>query len=669
MSLSDSYELVIKGVASKVECSVEGISLIYSLNSIYLRIQIDAPHRFFQKGEGIEISSQSSGVSIVENFVDNIGIEITNPGKGYAIGDAVKVSNTQVIGNARVRTLKEGSVSDLVIISGGIGYAVGDQILTTSKSKGHSFSAVVSQVDRSDNYLEVPNHTGFSLTSGDFTIEAWIYMPASNSDSILCTTKHPTENKGWTFKVSGGRKLVFQMFGTTNYTFTSTRKIRSSQWTHVAVTREANTVRLFVDGALSSLNTVASGAVSSQDLRIGLDHNQSNAFVGYMDDLRITKGIARYTQYFTLPTSDEGFDDSDTHFASVTLLMKFDGANNSTTFTDESSYAHTVTGSGVIFISDAIHNFGDTSGYFSGLGAISKISIYNHGYGYDDLPTILIKSDLGSGANLLPLSDSIGQIESIEILDPFVDSYGTPTITVISKNGTGAVLTPQINSVFSERPSWKSMEGVLGLNSTLLDSYYFQQFSYYTYSSIPRKESDKILDEWCHPTGFVRFAILDISYSDLFRPPDGGFIGNFYITIIKNIFGYDHVYMVNPIYNLHWFKELSDKNYMNWVGGYDWIQEEWTADPHYYISQALDIYPVTKYRTTVDYNHMVNPQSGLNWFKECQDNYSYTIEVWDDMTCGDPPLGTTNTELLARKRVNDDSLVMEKALDAEIEIL
>lgn len=667
MSLADSYELVIRGISSKVECAVEGISLVYSLNKIYLRIQVDDPYRFFQKGEGIEIYSQDTDTSIIENFVDNVGISIDSPGKGYAIGDKVLISNTRIIGNARVRTLKEGSISDVVIIDGGDGYAVGDQILTPSRSKGHSFSAVVSQVDTTENYLSVPNHSGFNLSSGDFTVEAWIYMPVSNSDAILCTNQHPTDNKGWSFKVLGSRKLSFQMMGAVNYTFTSTRKIRSSQWTHVAVTRSSNTIRLFVDGVESSRDTVASGVPSSEDLMIGLDHNQKYAFVGYMDELRITKGLARYIAHFTLPAAD--FDSTDPDFASVTLLMNFDGINNSTTFTDESTYNHIITGSGSIFISNSIHHFGDTSGYFSGLGAISKVTIYNHGYGYDEIPTLDVKSNLGLGANLLPMSDNIGQIESIEIIDPFVDSYATPTISVISKNGTGAVLTTQSNSVFSERPSWKSMEGMLGVNSTLLDSYYYQQFSYYTYSPIPRKESDAILDEWCHPSGFVRFAILDISFSDIFRPPSGGFDGTFYITIIKNIFGYDHVYMVNPIYNLHWFKELSDKNYMNWVGGYDWIQEEWTADPRYYISQALDIYPVTKYRTTVDYNHLVNPQSGLNWFKECQDNYSYTIGVWDDMTCGDPPLGTTDAGLLSRKRVNDDSLIMDKALDAEIEII
>jgi hypothetical protein len=653
-------------VSSKVECAVENISMIHSLNFTYLRIQIDNPYRFFQKGEGIEIYSQSRDMKILENFVDNVGVEITQPGKGYAIGDKVLISNTQVIGNARVKTLKEGSVSDLVIIDGGTGYAVGDQILTTPRSKGHSFSAVVTQVDISDNFLSVPNHTGFNLSSGDFTIECWIYMPPSISDAILCSNKNPTANQGWAFKVNGSRKLAFQMFGATNYTFTSTRTIRSNSWVHVAVTRAANTVKLFVDGTKSSSDTVASGVPSAQNLRIGLGTNSKDAFVGYMDELRITKGVARYTDSFYLPTTD--FNSSESNFASVSLLMHFMGTHLSTVFTDSSSNHHTITTSGSIYNSTKIEHFNSSTGYFSGLGAISKVSIYNHGYGYDELPTMLIKSELGLDANLFPMSDSIGQIESIEIIDPFVDSFMEPEVTVLSKNGTGAELTPVFNSIFSERPSWKSMEGVLGLNATLLDSYYYQQFSYYTYSSIPRKESDAILDEWCHPSGFVRFAILDIAFSDIFRPPNGGFDSIFYITIVKNIFGYDHVYMINPIYNLHWFKEMSDKNYTNWVGGYDWIQEEWTADPHYYISQTLDIYPITKYRTMVDYNHMVNPQSGLNWFKECQDNYSYTVEVWDNITCGDPPLGTTNTELLARKRVNDDSLIMDKALDSEIDI-
>jgi hypothetical protein len=371
-----------------------------------------------------------------------------------------------------------------------VGYAVGDQILSDSKFKGHSFSAVVSGVDTTDNCLTVPNHVGFDLTSGDFTVETWIYMPFSILDAVLCTTKPSTENSGWTFKVLGNRKLAFQMFGSTNYIFSSIRKIVVNKWTHVAVTLSGNTIRLFVDGVESSRDTVSPGITSSEDLKIGLNHSQNDSFVGNMSEFRITKGIARYTESFAPPSVE--FDGSDPLFASVSLLLKFNGLNNSTVFDDSSSYAHSVVGTGSIYITNSISLFGNTCGYFSGLGAISKVNIYNHGYEYDQLPDIIIQSTFGSNANLLPSSNNIGQIESIEIIDPFIDSYDDPVATVISENGTGAILTAKVVSVFKEKPSWKTMEGMLGLNSTLLDSDYYQQFSYYTYSAIPRKESDEI---------------------------------------------------------------------------------------------------------------------------------------------------------------------------------
>lgn len=668
LALSDNFELFLRGVSSKVQCAVEGISLVRSTLNTYLKIQIDAPYRQFQKGEGIEIIAQSTGDKIVENFVDVLNVEIVNPGKGYAIGDKVSISNTAIMGNARVRTLKEGSISDVEITAGGSGYAIGDQIRTSTRAKGHSFSAVVSKIDDSYNYLSVPSHSGFELTSGDFTIECWVYMPYSITDSVICSNKHPAQNNGWVFKMSGSRRLVFQMFGATNSTFTSTRPVSINKWVHIAATRQNNTLRLFIDGSMVSQDTVSSGSASTTNLRIGLGTDSKNAFVGYMSELRITRSVARYTSSFALPVA--AFDSDDPEFSSVTLLMHFIGLNNSRTFVDSSQNAHSVTTptQGAVYVTTDVFKFNTTSCFFSGLGSITKIDIYNHGYNYDSIPEYVIQSKRGTGAVLNLLSEGIGQIESIEILDPYVDSTGSPEATMISKNGTGAVLNAVSQSVFTEPFSWKSFEGVLGVNCTLLDSYYYQQFSYYTYSSIPRKESDAIVDEWCHPSGFVRFAILDISYTGFIWSAAHGLEHQFYLTIIKLIRGPDPVFMVNPIYYLHWFKELSPKNYMNWVSGFDWQKEEWTDDPYYYISQALDIYPVTKYYTIRDPRILINPQSRLDWFKESTDNYSYTIENWDTMTSGDPPLGTSNPSLLARKRVNDDTLMMNKALDAEIDI-
>lgn len=538
-----------------------------------------------------------------------------------------------------------------------IGYSIGDQILASPRSKGHSFSAAVSKIN-ANNYLEINNHTGFNLNS-DFTIECWVYMPAYISDSVLCSNKSTTSNRGWTFKVRGDHKLSFQMFGDVNYTITSTRTINNNNWVHVAVTKKLNTLNLFVNGVKTSdLRKVSSfNNASTEKLRIGINTNNTNQFIGYMSDLRITKGVARYIDNFVLPIKK--FNQPDEYFNSVSLLLYFDD----TGLIDSSKFKHPITKSGVVEISN-LENL--NGGYFSGTGSISKISIYNHGYGYDEIPSLQIYSK-GFGANLLPLSDNIGQIESIEIIEPFIDSSveNTPQITVISKNGTGANLAPKINSVFNENPTWKTMEGVLGLNSTLLDSHYYQQFSYYTHSSIPRKESDSVIDEWCHPTGFVRFSILDISFSSNISTTNTNFGGDFYLDTVKKIYDIDESLMFNSIYNIHWFEELGYENYISWVNSYNWIPPEHISDPKYYLNQALDICPIVKYRTTVDNNLLVNPQSGLNWYKECIDNFHTPIEAFDDMICNDNIL-SNDPITLSRKRVSDNSLTMSRTLDSEI---
>jgi hypothetical protein len=663
---SSDHDVRVRGVSSKEDASVESISLVYTSNQIYLKIQVGSPYHLFQKGEGIEIISQETGETIIENFVDTGGLEIVSPGKGYSIGDRIQITNHRVTGEAFVKTLVEGSVSDLEIQNGGQGYAVGDSIRTAPRERGHSFSAAVTRVDDSSNYLTVPHDASLNISSGDFTIEMWVYPIRRLGDRVICSNKTPGVNNGWTLKLDAQSRLHFQLMGSTTTTTFSTRPIQYGRWSHIAVVRDGTKIRLFINGIRVSENTVVNGTASSNELRLGISTDSKNAFVGYMTDFRITQGAARYTGSFSV--SNQPFSNTDALFSQVSLWIPFNGVLGTSNFIDSSNYNHTITTSGSVFISNNVVLFNLRCGYFSGLGPISQISIFNHGYDYDSLPRMIIQSSLGSGANLVPLSDSIGQIESIEVIEPFIDSYGPPVATVVSTQGTGASLEILSSSIFKESPSWKSFEGVLGINSTLLDSYYYQQFSYYTRSTVPRKEYDEIVDEWCHPAGFVRFAILDISFVGMIGINYDESGSHFYLVTRKIITGRNDVYMVNPIYNLHYFKELSQSNYMNWVGGFDWIQEEWTHDATHYLSQGLGVNPIVKYYMIRDPRWLVNPQSGLNGFKESQDNYAYDVSHWDDMTVGDPPIGTTDPALLSRKRVNDDTSPMSEALDSEITI-
>ena len=160
------------------------------------------------------------------------------------------------------------------------------------------------------------------ITTGQFTIEAWVYT-AVNSLAVICGTFNWSfgNNSGWNLAVGTDNKLSL---GGSNGTWNSSSVIVAStgtvplnQWVHVAATRdESNTVRVFINGLLEGTTTNYShtlnrvGAQTTSGLRYALrvganlsDSWVTTAFIGYIDDLRITSGVARYTANFTPPTS------------------------------------------------------------------------------------------------------------------------------------------------------------------------------------------------------------------------------------------------------------------------------------------------------------------------------------------------------------------------------
>jgi hypothetical protein len=79
-----------------------------------------------------------------------------------------------------------------------------------------------------------------------------------------------------------------------------------NQWAHVAVTRSGTSVKVFVNGTQVGTTYTVSGSLMDGSFNwIGALSTGSlgEAWTGYMDDIRITRGYARYTANFTAPTS------------------------------------------------------------------------------------------------------------------------------------------------------------------------------------------------------------------------------------------------------------------------------------------------------------------------------------------------------------------------------
>lgn len=163
--------------------------------------------------------------------------------------------------------------------------------------------------DGNGDYLVSPSNSAFQFGTGDFTIEAWVYIPTgiSGSYAAICDIRSdPSGNGAVLFKLNSSRQLGY--YGATETNTTAT--VPLSTWTHVAISRSSGTTRLFISGDLSA--TVADGNNKLiNSCYIGRVYDNANpAFSGYIDDIRITKGVGRYVSSFTPPSAphpDSGF--------------------------------------------------------------------------------------------------------------------------------------------------------------------------------------------------------------------------------------------------------------------------------------------------------------------------------------------------------------------------
>lgn len=160
-------------------------------------------------------------------------------------------------------------------------------------------------VRTSDSYLTVPNDPDWNLSSGDSTIEMWI-KPSDQVPEGLLTLSPTTNDEEPDLILSNNNLLYMQDNGGQNNLATST-PVTAGSWQHIAVVRSGTSTLLFINGVLSGSGTVNAFKNTTNLLYIGAVNTATNGttylYSGYMDELRITKGFARYTTNFTVPTT------------------------------------------------------------------------------------------------------------------------------------------------------------------------------------------------------------------------------------------------------------------------------------------------------------------------------------------------------------------------------
>jgi hypothetical protein len=154
------------------------------------------------------------------------------------------------------------------------------------------------------DYLVTYKALNLQMGGGNFTIECWIY---------------PTSRTGWRGIFSKGNINQFEYsLGwedsvltarlNDNGSFTVTDTVNLNAWNHVAYVRNGTAFTVYINGVSRGSTTSSTSFITTQSnepFLVGYYDFISNYayYVGYIDDLRITKGYARYTANFTPPTA------------------------------------------------------------------------------------------------------------------------------------------------------------------------------------------------------------------------------------------------------------------------------------------------------------------------------------------------------------------------------
>ena len=180
---------------------------------------------------------------------------------------------------------------------------VGNAQISTTQSK---FGGSSMYFDGTGDRLITRDSPITRIGTAPFTIEAWIYptnvSPASNFTIIAKGTSSAAGT--WQFDITSASKLRFQYDAAG--AITSSASLTANVWTHVVVVREgtgSNQTKLYINGSNDGTGTISSDLNTTAIVKIGQNRDSTTDYPGYIQDLRLTNGIARYTTGFTPPTA------------------------------------------------------------------------------------------------------------------------------------------------------------------------------------------------------------------------------------------------------------------------------------------------------------------------------------------------------------------------------
>lgn len=184
----------------------------------------------------------------------------------------------------------------------------GDATLKTATKK---FGTASGYFDGTTDWIDTPDHADFAL-GATWTVDLWIYETSAANKGYF--GQYQDANNWFEVRTAalGTKTQAAGRVGGTAWYAEWASVIPDSTWTHVAIVCTANVLKLYFDGVTQGAPSITGTVVDVADITgnflVGMSKSSDITYyhTGYIDEFRISKGIARWTTNFTPPTRAYG---------------------------------------------------------------------------------------------------------------------------------------------------------------------------------------------------------------------------------------------------------------------------------------------------------------------------------------------------------------------------
>jgi hypothetical protein len=199
--------------------------------------------------------------------------------------------------------------------------ASGESVTAVADAQGdtaqYKWGTAALLLNGTTDWLTIPDHASWAFGTGTFTIDMWIRFNSTSGTQGLMGRRNDSQDNWGFYATATGAWLSILDTGSTVVSLGGSYAFSADTWYHIALVRgwggNANDWALCVDGTSIGTLTDSDGFPTLTGvLHIGRYESPagtSNEFNGWIDEVRITKGAARWTANFAAPS--RAYPDSD----------------------------------------------------------------------------------------------------------------------------------------------------------------------------------------------------------------------------------------------------------------------------------------------------------------------------------------------------------------------